>query len=192
MIQKRIRRSRDGRSYHVYRVRWRDELGRERSKTFDRADDARTFEARVRTLKRTEDLGRLDSGKETLAEFAAEWWHLHATPNLERNTLLAYASFWNSHALPRLGGRRLRDITPSLVVAFRADLEASGVGREAARKTMTMLQGMLQRAVEWQRIDANPFKVVRKPPPAPRRAVEPLAPATVESLRQRVKSREVV
>jgi integrase len=186
MIEKRNRKGRNGRGYHVYRVRWRDELGRERSRTFDRTEDARAFEARVRTLKRTEDLARLDSGKETLAEFAADWWRLHATPELERNTLLTYASLWNSHALPRLGGYRLRDITPMVVVAFRTDLEAAGVGREAARKTMTMLQGMLQRAVEWQRIDSNPFSSVRKPAPATKRAVRPLSPATVEELRQRV------
>ncbi len=43
---------------------------------------------------------------------------------------------------------RLRDIKPQTIVHFRADLEHAGVGHEAIRKTMTMLQGMLQRAVE--------------------------------------------
>ena len=168
----------------VWRVRWYDELGAERSKSFDKATDAKAFEGKVRTLKRAGDLGELDAGLETLAEFADEWWRLYAASNLERATLLNYSSMWNNHALPRLGHRRLRDLTPQVIVAFRAELEADGVGHEAIRKTMAMLQGMLQRAVEWQRIRSNPVKVVRKPPAKRLRAVRPLAPLHVEQLRK--------
>jgi hypothetical protein len=73
-----------------------------------------------------------------------EWWTLYAGPNLERATLRAYASFWNGHALPRLGHLQLRELTPQTIARFRAELEAAGVGIEAIRKTMTMLQGVLQ------------------------------------------------
>ena len=34
---------------------------------------------------------------------------------------------------------------------------------EAIRKTMTMLQGVLQRAVEWGRVPTNAVKITRKP-----------------------------
>ena len=50
MIEKRERRRRDGTSYAVWRVRWRDEAGSERSKSFDRVGDARAFEAKLRLL----------------------------------------------------------------------------------------------------------------------------------------------
>jgi hypothetical protein len=40
----------------------------------------------VRTLKRADDLVQLDAGKETLAQFAAEWWEQYAVGNLARKT----------------------------------------------------------------------------------------------------------
>jgi hypothetical protein len=86
MVEKRERRRRDGTSYAVWRTRWRDERGIERSKTFDRASDARAFEATVRTLKRSGALADLDAGTETLADFVEEWWLVYAGPNLERST----------------------------------------------------------------------------------------------------------
>ena len=114
--------------------------------------DARAYEGKLRTLKRTGALADLDAGRETLAEFVEEWWRVYAGPNLERATLRAYAILWNGHALPRLGAIPLRELTPQTIAHFRADLEQAGVGIEAIRKTMTMLQGVLQRAVEWGRV----------------------------------------
>ena len=182
MIDRRQRRRRDGRTYTVYRVRWWDG-DRQRSKTFDRAADAQDFEARVRVLKRTEGLAELDAGKETLSQFAQEWWRTYAASNLERATLKVYARLWNLHVEPRLGDRRLRDLSPRLIAEFRADLEAHGIGPEAIRKTMAMLQGILQRAVEWERLRSNPARVVRKPSKRRQRAVVPFSPATVEQMR---------
>src|SRR5437762_8454351 len=57
----------------VWRVRWRDERGRNRSKVLGRKRDAEAFDAEVRRLKRTRDLGQLDAGKQALADFGAEW-----------------------------------------------------------------------------------------------------------------------
>jgi len=54
----------------VWRVRWRDELGRNRSKVLGGKRDAEAFDAEVRRLKRTRDLGQLDAGKQTLADSA--------------------------------------------------------------------------------------------------------------------------
>jgi len=125
MVEKRERRRRDGSTYAVWRVRWYDETSAERSKTFDRATDAKAFEAKIRTLKRTGALADIDAGSETLAEFVEEWWLVYAGPNLERSTLRVYAQLWNGHALPRLGQVRLRDLTPQTVARFRAELEAA-------------------------------------------------------------------
>src|SRR4051794_855451 len=183
MVEKRERRRRDGSTYAVWRVRWYDETSAERSKTFDRATDAKAFEAKIRTLKRTGALADVDAGSETLAEFVEEWWMVYAGPNLERATLRAYASFWNGHALPRLGGIPLRELTPQTIAHFRADLEQAGVGIEAIRKTMTMLQGVLQRAVEWGRVPTNAVKMARKPPKQLRPAVEVIPPERIEVMR---------
>jgi integrase len=48
---------------------------------------------------------------------------------------------------------------------------------------MVILQGVLERALEWQRIPANPARAVRKPPQRRERAVQPLAPIAVERIR---------
>jgi integrase len=183
-IERRSRRRRDGSRYDVWRVRWVDDAGRKRSATFDRERDARDFKAKLRVLRRSGELAGLDAGKESLAEFAAQWWELEAIPNFERSTLKTYASHWNCHVLPRLGHLELRKLTPQAIVEFRAELEGDGVGREAIRRTLTMLQGMLSRAVEWQRIQMNPVKAVRKPPSGRERAVVPLPPAQIERLRR--------
>jgi hypothetical protein len=57
-----------------------------------------------------------------------------------------------------LGGYRLRDLSPQIIARFRAELEAEGVGTDAIRKAVAMLQGILRRAVEWERIHGNPVK----------------------------------
>src|SRR3954447_25397810 len=72
MVERRERRRRDGTVYSVWRARWRDETGVERSKTFDRAADARAWEAKVRVMKRGGALAELDAGTETLAEFVED------------------------------------------------------------------------------------------------------------------------
>ena len=93
MIERRQRRGRDGRPYSVYRVRWHDAGGAERNKTLPRGStlrDAEAFERRVYMLKRTGELDVLDRGRETLAEFAEEWWELYARANLARATLVRY------------------------------------------------------------------------------------------------------
>ncbi len=183
MIEKRERRRHDGTAYAVWRVRWRDETGAERNKSFDRAGDARAYEAKIRMLKRTHALADVDAGSETLAEFVEEWWKVYAGPNLERATLRLYAHLWNGHALPRLGRFQLRELSPQVIARFRAELEADGVGIESVRKTMTMLQGVLQRAVEWGRVPSNAVKMTRKPPKAHRPAVQAIPPALIEVMR---------
>jgi integrase len=186
MVERRERRRRDGTTYFVWRTRWRDERGVERSKTFDRASDARAFEAKLRTLKRSGALADRDAGTETLAEFVEEWWLVYAGPNLERSTLRVYAQLWNGHALPRLGQVRLRDLTPQTIARFRAELEAAGIGIEAIRKTMTMLQGVLQRAVEWGRVPSNAVKLTRKPAKPHRPAVQAIPPSLIEVMRAKL------
>jgi integrase len=184
VIQRRERRRRDGTAYVVWRVRWHEADGAERSRTFDRRADAVAFEAKVRLAKRAGDLPSVDAGRQTLTEFAEEWWDVYAKANLETATLKTYASAWNRHALPRLGHVRLRELTPAVVARFRSELEDAGVGAASVRKTMTMLQSMLRVAVEWQRIPTNPVKATRKPSLTARRAVRPIAPETVEQLRE--------
>jgi integrase len=173
----------------VWRVRWR-EGGRNRARTFDRKGDATRFETDVRRRQQTGDLPRVEGGRETLSVFAETWWSTYALPNLAPKTLTIYAGLWDRHVLARLGEIALRDLTPELVASFRADLTAAGVGDATVRKTLAFLQGVLQRAVEWRRIDSNPAKAVRKPPQRKTRVVDLPSPAAVEDMRSSMRSRK--
>jgi integrase len=166
----------------VWRVRWR-EGGRNRSKVLGRKRDAEAFDAELKRRRRTGEIAHLDAGKETLAQFGEDWWRLYAEPNLAATTLQVYAAMWDAYVLPQLGSLSLRELTPTVVNRFRLELEATGVGRGAIAKTLTLLQGVLQRACEWERLASNPVRAVRKPRPAQRRSVTPLAPETVEQMR---------
>jgi integrase len=172
-------------------VRWR-QAGQNRSKVLGRKRDGEAFDAELRRKRRTGELTALDAGKETLAEFGEEWWKLYAEPNLAASTLKVYAILWDTHVLPRLGSLRLREITPSIVTRFRLELEAEGVGRVSIHKSMTLLQGVLQRACEWDRLASNPARAVRKPMAARARAVEPLTPDAVEAIRFWLLERELI
>ena len=54
---------------------------------------------------------------------------------------------------------------------------------------MTMLQGVLQRAVEWGRVPTNAVKITRKPPKPHRPAVQAIPPSLIEVMRARLLER---
>jgi integrase len=166
----------------VWRVRWR-EGGQNRARVLGRKRDAEAFDAEIRRRKRAGELVEHPGAQITLSEFAREWWRLYGEPNLARSTLEGYAILWDRHVMPRIGGVRLRELTPQVLERFRGEMAAANVGPSAQRKTLVILQGILQRAVEWGYIAGNPAKLVRKPAQRRHRAVRPMAPATVEDLR---------
>ena len=54
----------------VWRVRWRDEHGRNRSKSLGRKRDAEAFDAEIRRMRRLGELGLMDAGRVTLGRAA--------------------------------------------------------------------------------------------------------------------------
>ena len=109
-------------------------------------------------MKRTRELGRLDAGKETLAEFgagmvarcyaAAQPCPLH--PAGLRDSL-------DRHVLPRLGGMRVRDLSPRVLsdASARTSRTTASVRRPFA-KSLVIPARVLARAVEWERIAVQP------------------------------------
>lgn len=175
----------------VWPVRWR-QGPRNRSKVLGLKRDAQAFDAELRRRKRTGELAALDAGKESLAEFGEEWWRMYGEPNLAASTLQVYAVLWDAHILPRLGSHTLRELSPAVLTRFRLELEAAGVGRASIAKALTLLQGVLQRACEWERLSSNPMRSVRKPAQGRVRAVTPLTPATIESMRDWMLRRQAI
>jgi integrase len=166
----------------VWRVRWR-QAGQNRAKVLGRKRDAEAFDAELRRRRRLGELGFLDAGNERLVDFAQDWWKLYAEPNLSRATLKVYAELWDAHILPRVGQLKLRELTVETLQRYRLELQRDGVGQASARKALVMLQGMLQRAVEWGRLQANPMLAVKKPAAGRKRLVQPLSPEVVETMR---------
>ncbi len=167
----------------VWRVRWRDEQGRARSRVVGRKADATALDADLKRAKRLGSAAVVANHRETLAEFSKLWWARHATPNLARHTQEGYASALDVHIIPHLGDTRLQAITTELVTDMRADMAAAGVGEPATRKVLAVLQSILERAVEWRHLDTNPVRAVRKPSQHRTRVVRPLAPKTIEAMR---------
>jgi integrase len=75
-----------------------------------------------------------------------------------------------------------------VLARFRADLTTAGVGDPTIRKLLSIIQGVLQRAVEWHRLQTNPARAVRKPPQRRARRVEPPSPLAVERMRARLRA----
>jgi integrase len=145
--------------------------------------DAELFEADITRRKRLGQLAQIDAGRQTVAEFAREWWRIHAEPNLATRTRETYAAVFDKHILPRVGGLALRDVTPAVVAGLSADMQAAGVGPAATRKSLMVLQGIFSCAVNWGHVPNNPVVGVRKPSAKRKRAVTPPSPTVVERMR---------
>jgi integrase len=166
----------------VWRVRWR-ENGQPRSRVLGNKRDAEIFEAEIKRRKRMGQLAQMDAGRQTVADFARDWWRMHAVPNLTPRTRETYAIIFDKHILPRVGGMALREVSTLVVAGMSADMQAAGVGPAATRKALTILQGIFSCAVTWGHVEHNPVVGVRKPSGKRKRAVVPPSPVLVERMR---------
>jgi integrase len=169
----------------VWRVWWR-EGGRgtsARTRTFSRKGDAVAFEDEVRRRRRLGDVGLLVGSRETLDEYVGGTWAPSHAVTLAPITARTYALLYDKHISPFLGDRKLSELSPEVIRRWQAERIAAGAGRGAVIKAMQLLGGILQRALEAERISRNPVRLVRKVSRSPRQEVRPLAPATVEALR---------
>jgi integrase len=166
-----------------WEVRWR-ENGRSRSRTLSRRRDAQLFDAEVRRRREMGGLEQLTAGRTTLCEFGEEWWTKTAT-TLAPATRNAYATTWDRHVLPRLGGYQLQQLTPAVVEQYRHNLERDGIGDPTIRKALAVLSSALARAVVWGYVPGNPVRAIRKPKATPGDRVI-VAPRGVEAMRARL------
>lgn len=170
-----------------WKVRWRDG-DKQRSKTFDHKEDAEAFESKVNLAKRRGDLAELDAGRERFDAFVETWRRLYGEDQLSAKTKDMYRSLLRRYLLPRLGAMELRRIDTFLVSQVQAEMLKQGTGRETTRKTLALLQGILERAVEWGRLRSNPARSVKKPTQRRQREVRPVTPETIEAMRRRLLS----
>ena len=118
----------------------------------------------------------------TVGEFWPAWL-ADARSRLTRLTVLEYERIYKTRVGPRFGSVALDAVRPRMISEWRAALAEAGVGPEAIRRAMVLLQAMFTVAIEWGEANTNPVAVVRKPRQGRRRAVTALTPDDVERLR---------
>jgi Phage integrase, N-terminal SAM-like domain len=148
---------------HVWEVRWR-ERGRHHSRVFEVEDDAVLFKAEIDRRRRRDRLCALGVGGLTLAEFSEWWWRVHVMVELQPSTRVRYRQVLDGHVLARLGQLRLREISPWVVLEFRAELSEAGVAPPTARKALFLLQAIMRLAVLRGAVEHNPAPEVCRDP----------------------------
>jgi integrase len=167
-------------------VRWR-EGGRNRSRLFTLKRDAEAFE---REVERRRQLGPLAMqqatvrGGPTLDQWIEQRWAVEHAFTLEQSTLDRYANVYKCHIWAPLGDVPIGEVTVARLREWQAVLVKEGTNPGTIHKARTFLSSVLRHAAESEAMPGNPLTLVRAPRPQQRDAVRPLAPATVEAIRQ--------
>jgi integrase len=180
-----VERDRNGNGWVT---RWR-EPGRPnpRSRLFALKRDAEAFD---REVKRRGQLGPLAvqqltaRGGPTLGQWIVERWAPEHAVTLEQSTRDRYANVHACHVAPRLDDVPLSEFTVARLRGWQAELVKAGVNPGTIHKARTFLSSVLRHAAESEAIPGNPLSLVRPPKALQRDAVQPLAPATVETIRR--------
>jgi len=165
-IQRRVRNGR-----RTYRVRYRDPDGRERSRVFARKGDAEQFltDTEARLLRGTWIDPR--RSRRRFGSWAEEWWQGWASrPRRSPATLQAAESHLRLHLRPYFDARPLGSISVLVVQRWQDALEVR-LSYNLVMACRSLLNRILQAAVDEQLIASNPVQRVRPP----RRQVDPEA-----------------
>jgi integrase len=174
----------------AWRVRYRDASGKQRSRTFARRSDAKTFD---REMTRRLQLGpalaaELDRQTMTLGDYVAGPWRAHAA-TLSQPTRDKYAWALQKH-LGELVDEPLIRLDAPAVAAHQRRLLDRGATASTVREVMAKLSGILQIATEHGHIPANAVRAVRNVPADHGDEIRPLAPVELEALIESLRGRD--
>jgi integrase len=162
-----------------WQARWRDDTGRQRKENFRRRTDA---EARVATAVTDVLRGEyIDTraGRATFRDIAEAW---RAAQPHRPTTAKAVEQHLRRYAYPAFGQRRVAAIRPSEVQAWVTSLTtATGLAPSTARTVLNTVKAVFRSASRDRVIAQSPCDGV-KPPPVPRRQVQPLTVEQVAAL----------
>lgn len=112
----------------------------------------------------------LDGRKITLQQFYYKWLNEYAKISLEPTTTEWYSRLFNNNILPALGHIRLSDLKPLNIQAFYNSLTKEGAKEDgtayssaSVKRFHSALSSVLNKAVEWEIIGANPAKKTALP-----------------------------
>lgn len=145
----------------TYRVRWRDDTGTQRAKSFRRKIDAQNFEAQTRLDLQRGTYIAPTAGTITLRAWADEW--LAGARNLGAGGRDTYRRDLDRHILPALGGLQLRRVTDSAIDRYLTAELDRGLAPSTVHRHYRTLHRMLGVAVDRGRIPRNPCGPVTPP-----------------------------
>ncbi|HEX2062906.1 MAG TPA: site-specific integrase, partial [Acidimicrobiales bacterium] len=156
------KRSRDGR----YRARYRDPLGRQRSRSFARKADAQRFLVEMEAEKARGSWIDPRDAEMPVAVWADEFMRLGR--RLSPTTQQTYARDLDRYVLPRFGAYRIGRLPADEIENWLNDEIDAGIAPSSVHRHYRTLRRLLQVAVEKQKILANPCERVT-PPRVPKR-----------------------
>jgi integrase len=151
-----------------YLVRWRDSSGKQRSKTVTLWRDAVSLDGEMKRKLAMGELITHERGTIRLCDFWDVWLERYGGVHLTSRSADIYKRLYSRHILPSIGNVWLRDLTREQVEILTHKLTAT-LSPSSVRKVLAILQGVLQRAVEWEYIPTNPVRGVKRPPLLQRR-----------------------
>lgn len=176
-----------------WRARYVDPDGVERSRMFDRKQDAERFLTTVKADVLHGSYVDPDAGRVTFAQFAEQWL---AAQTFSEGTREATELRIRLHAVPILGADELRNIRPSAVQAWLRGLQRD-LAPTYVRVILTNVSAVFNAAVDDGLIARNPAKASSvRPPKLDHRKVQPWPVervlAVVEALPDRYRAMAVV
>ena len=176
-----------------WRARYVDPDGIERSKMFDRKQDAERFLATVTADVLRGSYVDPEAGRVTFGEFAEQWL---LAQTFSEGTREATELRIRLHAVPVLGSHELRNIKPSVVQAWLRGLQRE-LAATYVRVILTNVAAVFNAAVEDGLIARNPAKATSvRPPKLDHRKVRPWSVervvAVIEALPSRYRAMAVV
>lgn len=153
------RRERDQRVTWV--VRWRDQAGSQRKKSFPKRSEAERHLTGVSSSLLSGTYVDAGAGRVTVGEFASTWLdgRVHLTPK----TIESYRSLLRTRILPRWGSVPLSRVGYSEVSAWVSQMVAVGLSASRVRQSYHLLSAMLDDAVKGSRLARNPATGVDLP-----------------------------
>jgi integrase len=160
-----------------WRVRYETADGAERSRSFARKPDADRFRTETEADLMRGTYRDPDAGKITLQRYAGQWLENQTFDDSSRENI----GYRIEHVNAGLGGKRLDQVTPSMVNAWMRGLR---LAPSTKRQCLTALSSIFAAAVDDGRVAVNPCRARSvKAPKADRHEVVPLEEAHLAGLR---------
>lgn len=141
-----------------WQVKWRDEVGKQRSRSFETRREAVLFDADV--LRSVNRVAPPAPVAQTLTEWAATWVDVHG-PAWAPSTQDGRALYLDKWILPWLGDTPIDALTRHTVSRWRATIHRDGASADTVNHATRVLSACLGKAVDDGFLAGNPCRGLR-------------------------------